>query len=249
MLLLFYLKRVNLGSYDGKPFRRSGGKKNGMNLSPETDTTIEHRSVSFCPICGTSVNGNKMASCPRCGFNLNLPLAEPIEENPSSEQARIPPFAYLMLGIQSGAAGLLSVYLFTILDPYGIARLIAYFQLGSVIVISLFAILLQVRIGLTGVRYALFLFGMITVPLGIASVAASLAVHPAVRYCQLCGRRIAWRAPYIECPHCHGVFHVQGECITKRRERLANKWGRDPTGEEVQTYCPLCFTHIGDEEK
>jgi len=215
------------------------------SVVPKTQPAPGHRDVAFCPLCGTPVKDVEAANCPRCGFSLDVVLVKTGKEIPQSEPSRVPLFTYTMLGVHGAAAGLL-VALFLpsslSMDPYGLARIIIYLQLGSVIVLALFSLLLRGRIALTAVRYGLFIFGLVTLPLGVAATAASLAVHPAIRYCQLCGRRIAWRVPYAECPNCHGVFHLRGRCIIERRERLAAKWGREPSGEEVESYCPLCFT-------
>lgn len=217
-------------------------------------TPVKGAPVAFCPVCGapsTPVDASQAQllssadKCASCGFNLALAAPEtPLVRG--TTPARVPGFAYLMLGIQCAASLVLAWTLFYLGSPLTMMprQFLGVLAVLSVIGMGGSCLWLRTRSAISWARRVLFTLGLVTVPLGVCAMAAAVSVAGAQRYCAICSKRISWSEHASSCPHCLTSFHRYGECRQARRQLLVKAWGREPSGEEVGDTCPICFRSL-----
>jgi hypothetical protein len=226
-----------------------------MGDATRPGASIEASPIQFCPICGTPCTpapaakaSSAITRCASCGFDLSLAMSQaPVV--PTTAPSRVPRFAYLMLVAQCAASLLIAWALISLGSPSYLMtqQFLAVLSVLSVAVLAVFCLWLRRGRAISWARRALFVLGLVTVPFGVCAMAAAVSVAGPQRYCSICLRRLGWSEHYSTCPHCMASFHRYDECRQARRRLIAQAWGREPTGEEIDDTCPFCFHSLRRE--
>jgi hypothetical protein len=207
--------------------------------------TRKKRLIIACPLCGKQLPESPQESldrCPSCQFDLNLVGSDKQLPVPKTEPTSVPQIVYWLLGTQMVVSGLFSIVFFFLSSPlYTLTpQLIALIQVVAIVALGLFALFLRQLKGITLLRIGLAVVGIISLPPGILTIGASLAISPEKRRCVIC-RKIIRLTAYIQCPHCQAYMHRWGSCRKCRLEYVATSLDAGTSAIHIEMTCPSCF--------
>ena len=202
------------------------------------------RELKACPLCGERIpesSEEPLEMCPSCDFNFNLLIMPDEQPVPHIEPAYVPQLVFWLIGIQIGLSGLFALlFLFFAAPTYlWTPQLIAAIQLLAIVGLGLFAYLLHKQKGIATIRIGLAVIGVISLPPGVCSISAALAISLENRICLVCKRQIRWSA-HVDCPHCHVSMHRFGSCRQDRIRKITATTSPETSFTEIDFMCPNC---------
>jgi predicted RNA-binding Zn-ribbon protein involved in translation (DUF1610 family) len=234
--------------HKGKPYPSITIRGEDMGDSAKPIKAQKKRQIIACPLCGERLSESPTgpnSHCPRCEFNLKLIESEEARQVDTTTPAHVPQLVYCLISGQIVGSGILLVVFLLFASPlyFGAPLLIALMHLLTMVAGGLFAYTLYRGKGISFIRVGLALLGLASLPIGVCSIAAALAIAPLQRRCVICEKQIKW-ASYLECPHCQVSMHRWGSCRTKRLQKLSATLDDETKIPYLEFVCPNCREYI-----
>ncbi len=219
-----------------------------MGNSVKPTKLMKKLQIIACPLCGERLpeaSNGPISHCPRCEFNLKLLDSDKSTHVVSITPAYIPQLVYWLIGSQIIGSGVFLVLFLLFASPFyfGAPQIVALIHLLTIIIGGLFAYTISRGRGISFIRIGLIVLGLLSLPVGVCSIAAALAIAPLQRRCVICGKQIKWAA-YIECPHCQASMHRWGSCRTKRLRKISATLEDEAKIPYLEWICPDCHNYL-----
>ncbi|MFX1566246.1 MAG: hypothetical protein ACFFCH_09665 [Promethearchaeota archaeon] len=223
-----------------------------MGDSAKPTKAQKKRVIIACPLCGEKIpesSNGPISHCPRCEFNLESIESDEATHGGLPIPAYIPPLVYWLISGQIIGSGIFLVVFLLFASPlyFGAPQLIALIHLLTMVAGGLFAFTLYRGKGISIIRVGLAILGVVSLPIGVCSIAAALAIAPFQRRCVICGKQITW-AVYLECPHCQVSMHRWGSCRTKRLQKILATLDDETKIPYLELVCPNCHEYISPNQ-
>ncbi len=237
---------------NGKPFPEDILRCQDMGDPAASAKDQPKRVLKACPLCGERLKESPRELpdyCPSCEFNLNLVISPETLPVPYTEPAYVPNLVYWLVGTQMVISAIFAVIFLFFAAPVYLwtPQLIAAIQLMTMVGLGLFAYFLHRQKGESMIRLGLLVLGVISLPPGVCTIAAALAISSTKRICITCGKSIGWSG-YIDCPHCQVSMHRFGSCRKDRLHSVVASTEPEMTLAEIEFTCPNCHQFMHSDQ-